>query len=117
MLKEIRRELTSLEPYYAQLENRLASSESLEDELFSVATRLSHLKEQIGSASYEEKRRAIEELVRGIEVATQDVGSEKTSIVTITYRFENPGTSPQKVPLPFSVVEDLTLMGSSPQSA
>ncbi len=115
VLKEIHRELASLEPYYAQLETRLASGESDEHELFAVAARLSRLKERIGSASYEEKRRAVEELVKGIEVATQDVDGEKTSIITITYRFEDPGTCPQEVPLPFSVVEDLTLRDSSPR--
>ena len=47
VLKEIRRELASLEPYCAQLENRLASGESLEHELFAVAARLSLLKERI----------------------------------------------------------------------
>lgn len=116
-MKEIRRELASLEPYCAQLENRLASSESLEHELFVVAARLSLLKERIGSASYEEKRQAVEELVKGIKVATQDIDGEKTSIITITYRFEDPGTSSQEVPLPFSVVEDLTLRDSSPRPA
>ena len=46
---------------------------------------------RIDSATYEEKRRAVEELVKSITVETQAVKSKKMPIVTITYRFDAPG--------------------------
>jgi hypothetical protein len=62
--------------------------------LFGVATRLSALQRRIDGATFEEKRRAIEALVGGILVSTEVVGGEPKSVVTITYRFDEPEPSP-----------------------
>jgi hypothetical protein len=94
VLGEIRRSLAALEPYRASLEARRARGEGLEQELFGVATRLSALQRRIDGATFEEKRRAIEALVGGILVSTEMVGGEPKSVVTITYRFDEPEPSP-----------------------
>jgi len=68
--------------------------------MFSVAERLAKLQGRID--------RAVEELVKGIGVATRIAVGRKTPIVSTTYRFEAPGaTSPDAARL-FSVGLDLT---------
>ncbi len=47
--------------------------------------------DQIDAATFEEERRAVEELVRGIEVETQNVDGKRIQIITVTYRFNEPG--------------------------
>ncbi len=94
VLGEIRRALAALEPYRASLEARRARGEGLEQELFGVATRLAALQRRIDRATFEEKRRAVEALVGGILVSTETVGGEPKSVVTITYRFDEPEPSP-----------------------
>jgi hypothetical protein len=80
----------SLEAYKRHLEDKYARGEALDKELFGIATRLAGLQERIQRASFEDKRRAITELVRGIRVSTEEIQGKRTANVEITYRFEEP---------------------------
>jgi hypothetical protein len=62
----------------------------LEKELFGIAERLSSLQSQIQNATFDDKRRAISELVKGIQVSTETIHGEKTAFIEVTYRFEEP---------------------------
>ena len=42
----------------------------------------------VDHATFEDKRRAVVELVKGIEIATEEIDGKNTAIVTITYRFD-----------------------------
>jgi len=94
VLGEIRGSLASLEAYQSQLRARLQAGEALERELFGVAERLSRLQQAIDQADFSQRRRAVEELVKGIEVATRVEDGRKTPVVTITYRFDDLGGPP-----------------------
>jgi len=39
-------------------------------------------------ASFDDKRRAVLELVRGIQIVSEEINGKNTAIVTITYRFD-----------------------------
>ena len=117
VLAEIRASLASLEAYRGQLQARLDAGEALEQELFSVARRLATLRGRIDRASFAHKRRAVEELVKGITVATRIADGRKTPVVSITYRFEGPDSASPDAAGLFSAVGDCTLTGSSPPPA
>ena len=88
VLAELRRSQNTLEAHKRHLEGRFSRGDSLEKELFGIAERLSSLQGQIHNASFDEKRRAISELVKGIQVSTETILGKKTAIVEVTYRFE-----------------------------
>ena len=117
VLAEVRASLASLEAYRGQLQARLDTGEALEQELFSVARRLATLRGRIDRASFAHKRRAVEELVKGITVATRIADGRKTPVVSITYRFEGPDSASPDAAGAFSAVGDCTLTGSLPPPA
>ena len=90
VLKEIRDSQRSLVSYREQLQNRLARGDALAKELFGVVERLSKLQTRIDGASYEEKRRAVEALVKEISVDTQIIQGKPVAFITVTYRFDDP---------------------------
>jgi site-specific DNA recombinase len=61
----------ALQKYKTKLHSEKIKTRTLEDELHDVAGRLSRLEERIDQATYEEKRRAVEELVKEILVASE----------------------------------------------
>ena len=79
--------------YREQLRNRLENSGVLAQELFGVAERLTKLQVRINEANFEEKRRAVEVLVKNICVDTQIIKGKPVAIITVTYRFDDPDSS------------------------
>ena len=57
-------------------------------------------------ATFEEKRRAVEELVKDIKVIPKTVNKKRVPIVTITYRFNEP-CSQDLLPIP-ALIQDYT---------
>ena len=90
VLKEIKDSKRSLESYRDQLQDRLGRGDALAKELFGVAERLTKLKARIDDASFEEKRRAVEALVKEISVDTQIIQGKPVASFTVTYRFDDP---------------------------
>ena len=87
-LREIHFSLETVERFRDDLLQSHARGEQLEKELFGVAERLATLRERVDQATFEDKRRAVVELVKGIEIATEEIDGKNTAIVTITYRFD-----------------------------
>ena len=83
------------------------AGEHLEAELFSVAKRLSKLGHAIESAAYSERRHAVTELLKGIEVETIQNDKKKVAVITITYRFNDPDPI-ISAGLPLSIAADHT---------
>ena len=54
-----------------------------------MAERLATLRERVDQATFEDKRHAVVELVKGIEIATEEIDGKNTAVVTITYRFDH----------------------------
>ena len=75
--------------YRQDLQLAHSRGERLEEELFSVASRLAQLREAIDQATFADKRRAVVELVKGVEVASQEINGKNTAVDTITYRFDH----------------------------
>lgn len=107
VLSEIRGSLAALTAYTAALETRREAGEALERELFGLPERLARLRSRVEGATFEERRRAVLELVKSVEVATEMVAGQKTAVVTITYRFGDPGEPIPPVP-DDSVLQDST---------
>jgi hypothetical protein len=63
------------------------TARTLEEELLYVADRLSSLGNRIDQATFEERRRAVVELVKEIEVYSENIDGKKMPDVTITFRF------------------------------
>ncbi len=91
VLREIRTGETSLKAYRDSLAARLKAGEALEQELFGVATRLGALNDKIDQASFEERRLAVRQLVKGIEVRTKTIGGKRIPHLSITYHFHDAG--------------------------
>lgn len=89
MLREVRTSEGSLKAYRASLAARLQAGEALDQELFGVASRLASLKDRIDQASFEERRRAVRRLVKGIEVRTKVVDGKRIPHVSITYHSQD----------------------------
>jgi len=105
------REQDELIAYRATLELQKLRAETLEDDLVAVASRLARLGDRIDQASFGERRRAVEELVKDIQVEPQTIDGKTIPVVTITYRFSEPD---QAVVLPpIAVVVDHTGRDSS----
>ena len=76
--------------------------------------RLTKLRDRVDHAGFEEKRRAVVELVKAIEIASKDVSGENTAFVTITCRFDQvPGVQQGRGTL----VLNETLERTQPQRA
>jgi DNA repair exonuclease SbcCD ATPase subunit len=88
VLVELRRSQNTLEAHKKHLEGKFNRRDTLEKELFGIAKRLAGLQNQIHNATFDDKRRAVSELVKGIQVSTETIQGKKTAIVEITYRFE-----------------------------
>ena len=88
LLREIHDSIETMELYRDDLQKSHIRGEQLEKELFGVAERLATLRERVDQASFEDKRRAVVELVRGIHIASEEIDGKNTAIVTITYRFD-----------------------------
>ena len=114
LLAENHRSRDELIAYKAALEGQKLRAETLEDDLVDVASRLVKLGDRIDQASFDERRRAVEELVREIQVQPQTIDGKTMPIVTITYRFNEPGQ--QVMPPPIAVVVDYTGRDSSLRS-
>jgi len=112
VLKEIMDSQRSLVSYREQLRNRLGHSDALAQELFGVAERLTKLQVRIDEASFDEKRRAVEVLVKNICVDPQIIKGKPVAIITVTYRFDDPdSSSPALLEVPARLVaEDSTLL-------
>jgi len=91
VLREIRSGEASLQAYRTTLTARLQAGDALDQELFSVASRLARLKDRIDQASFEERRRAVRQLVKGIDVRTKAVDGRRIPHVVITYAFQDLG--------------------------
>ncbi len=91
VVREIRSGEASLQAYRASLATRLQAGEALDEELFGVASRLAHLQGRIDQAAFEERRRALRQLVKGIEVRTKVVDGQRIPHVVITYAFQDLG--------------------------
>ncbi len=87
-LREIHFSLETVERFRDDLLQSHARGKQLEKELFGVAERLATLRERVDQATFEDKRRAVVELVKRIEIATEEIDGKNTAIVTITYRFD-----------------------------
>jgi predicted RNase H-like nuclease (RuvC/YqgF family) len=111
VLKEIKDSQRSLMSYREQLQHRLENSGALAHELFGVAERLTKLQVRINEANFEEKRRAVEVLVKNVCVDTQIIEGKPVAITTVTYRFDDPdSSSPALIEAPeMFVAEDSTL--------
>ena len=96
---------TELMTYKIMLETRRLHAATLEDDLVDVAERLGQLGNRIDQASFEEKRRAVEELVKEILVQPNVVDGKAVPVVTLTYRFNEPC---QPISNPPAVVKDHT---------
>jgi phosphoribosylanthranilate isomerase len=92
--------------YKAVLETKKLRSQTLEDGLREVASRLAQLEDRIEQSSFEERRRAVEELVKEIRVQPQAIDGKLISVVIITCRFNDP--SQIIIPTPSGVVIDYT---------
>jgi site-specific DNA recombinase len=90
VLAELRRSQNTLEAHKRHLEGRFTRGDTLEKELFGIAKRLAGLQNQIHNATFDDKCRAVSELVKGIQVSTETIQGKKTAIVEITYRFQEP---------------------------
>ena len=113
LLREIHRSLDTMERFRDDLLGSHARGEQLDKELFGVAERLATLKERVDLATFEDKRRAVVELVKGIEIATEQIEGKKTAIVTITYRFDHvPGVHQGRGTL--TLVPNRTLRPTTP---
>ena len=88
LLKEIHISIETMQRYRDDLQQSHARGEQLEQELFRVAERLATLRDRVDQATFEEKRRAVVELVRGVQIASEEINGKNIAIVTITYRFD-----------------------------
>ena len=113
LLREIHRSLDTMERFRDDLQQSHARGDQLDKELFGVAERLATLKERVDEAAFEDKRRAVVELVKGIQIATEEIDGKKTAIVTITYRFDHvPGVHQGRGAL--TLVPEETLRPTTP---
>jgi len=64
--------------------NRHTRAEPLERELHGVSERLATLRDRVYQASFNDKWRAIEELVKSIEGSTGKIDGKKMVVITIT---------------------------------
>ena len=78
----------------------------MEDDLRDVASKLAQLGDRIEQSTFEERRRAVEELVKEIRVQPQTIDGKLIPVVIITYRFDDPGKI--IAPLPSAVIVDHT---------
>ncbi len=90
----------SLQTYITSLQAERLKSRSLEEDLAKAASRLARLAERIDNATYEEKRQAIEDLVKNIVVTPQEIDGKRVPVVTITYRFNEPCPDLPDYPVP-----------------
>ena len=106
VLHENRKSLDALRSYKSLLEAEKLKSNTLEDDLMDVSVRLRRLGDRIDQASFEERRRAVVELVKDIRVGSETIVGKQVPIVTITYRFNEP--YPSEPASPPAVVLDYT---------
>jgi site-specific DNA recombinase len=106
LLSENHKEQDELIAYKADLETKDLRSRTLEDDLIDVASRLAQLGDRIEQASFEERRRAVEELVKEIRVQPQAIDGKLIPVVIITYRFNEPGQI--VIPPPATMIIDHT---------
>jgi len=90
VLREIKGSRAALEGYKHKLKERLAVGDALERELAGVASRLRQLRDLMDKAGFAERRRAVLELVKSIEVASPVIAGQRKPVVTVTYRFSEP---------------------------
>ena len=88
LLREIHISIETMESYRDDLQQSHSRGEQLDRELFGVAERLATLRERVDQASFNDKRRAVVELVKGVQIASEDIDGKNTAIMTITYRFD-----------------------------
>ncbi len=90
VLSQFRRSKVTLRAFKRKLVDRQSRGETFENELYDVALRLASLQDRIHKATFEDKRRAITELVRSIRVSTETMEGQSTAVIEITYRFDEP---------------------------
>ena len=90
VLREIKGSRAALEGYKHKLKEMLAVGDALERELAGVASRLRELRDLMDEAGFAERRRAVLELVKSIEVASPVIAGQGKPVVTVTYRFSEP---------------------------
>ena len=107
VLGEIRGSLETLMVYRDKLKVDLVRGEALERELFAAADRLGRLQKWIDQASFEERRRAVEEFVKEIRIDLQEFGGKEVAVISVTYRFDEPSSvSPPAREEPAEVPEE-----------
>ena len=106
VLGDNRRSLEALRTYRTVLEAEKLKAKSLEDDLMNVAIRLSKLGNRIEEATFDERRKAVVALVKNITVVPQLVDGKIISVISITYRFNEP--CPTLTPPALSVIPDYT---------
>ena len=90
VLCENRKAQEALVSYRAWLESEKIKAGSFEVDLLNVAERLARLGDRINHATFEERRRAVMELVKDILVVPERIDGKLVPLVTITYRFNEP---------------------------
>jgi chromosome segregation ATPase len=93
VLEEVRASLATATSLREELKKSLGQRDHIEKDLLAAADRLNRLQSRIDKASYQEKRRAIEALVKRVDVDLQQIGRKKVALVTVTYRFDEPGSN------------------------
>jgi hypothetical protein len=92
--------------YRSWLESEKLKAQNLEDDLLNVAERLEQLGNRIDNATFEERRRAVIELVKEISVVPEKIDGKLIPLVTITYRFNE--QCPTIIPPMSTVIIDHT---------
>jgi site-specific DNA recombinase len=106
VLGENRKAQEALVSYRAWLESEKLKAKNLEVDLLNVAERLEQLGNRIDNATFEERRRAVTELVKEISVVPEKIDGKLMPLVTITYRFNEP--CPTIIPPMSTVIIDHT---------
>jgi hypothetical protein len=106
VLGENRKAQEALVSYRAWLESEKAKAGSFEVDLLNVAERLARLGDRIDHATFEERRRAVTELVKEISVVPEKIDGKLIPLVTITYRFNE--QCPTIIPPMSTVIIDHT---------
>jgi hypothetical protein len=99
-----------LAAHKADLELPRIRSETVEDDLVEVSGRLARLENRIDQASFGERRRAVEELVKEIQVEFHTADGKTMPIFTTIFRFSEP--SRPVIPPPIAIVIDHTVRDS-----
>lgn len=106
ILTENNRSKKILQDQLEQLHLEKGRSSNIEIELLDISDRLSKLNTKIDNASFDEKRRAVVELVKEIKVMPEVICGKRIPVVYITYRFNEP--CPEIIPQTPTLIQNYT---------